>query len=89
VLAGALDDDRAAGLGRQPDEAFPEGQLDATDGFAIESDGGAEGQVVEVPPGQIHGAGIAVEALRDEIDDVAESLVEVVGPRDDLGDVGE
>jgi hypothetical protein len=89
VLAGVLRDDGPAGLGRQPDETFAEGQLDDADGFAIESDGSAEGQMAKIPSRQIDGARVAVETLRDEIDDVAERLVEVVGSRNDLGDVGQ
>jgi len=89
VLAGVLRDDRPAGLGRQTDETFPEGQLHDADGLAIESDGGAQGEVAEIPTGQIDRAGVAVETLRDEIDDVGERLVEVVGPRDDLSDIGQ
>jgi ClpP class serine protease len=89
VLAGALGDDRQAGLGRQSDETFAEGQLDDADGLAIESDGGAEGQMAEIPSRQIHGARVAVETLRNEIDDVAQRFVEVVGSRDDLSDVGQ
>jgi hypothetical protein len=89
VLAGVLGDDRLAGLGRQPDETFAEGQFDAADGLAVESDGGTEGQMAEIPSRQIDGARVAVETLCNEIDDVAQRLVEVVGSRNDLSDVGQ
>jgi len=89
VLAGVLRDDGAPGLGREPDETFAKGQLDDADGLAIESDGGAEGEMAKVPSRQIDGARVAVEALCNEIDDVAQRLVEVVGSRNDLSDVGQ
>jgi hypothetical protein len=89
VLAGVLRDDGPARLGREADEAFAERQLDSADGLAIESDGRAEGQMAKIPSRQIDGARVAVETLRDEIDDVAERFVEVVGSRNDLSDVGQ
>ena len=45
--------------------------------------------MAKVTSRQIDGAGVGVEALGDQIDDVAERLVEVVRSRDDLGDVGQ
>jgi hypothetical protein len=38
--------------------------------------------------GQIERAGVRVEPLGDQLDDVAEGLAEAVRPRNDLGDIG-
>jgi len=44
--------------------------------------------VTKICFGQVDRARVGVETLRDEINDVPERLVQVVRPRDDLGNVG-
>jgi hypothetical protein len=38
---------------------------------------------------QVDRADIRIETLRDVVDDVRQRLLEIVGPGDDLGDIGE
>ena len=89
MLARALDHDGLAQLGREPDEPLAERQRHAADGFRVQALGGGQRQVTQIDAGQIHRADVGVEPLGDEIDDVSQRLVEVVGARDDLGDVSE
>ncbi len=81
--------DGLAALRRHADEALAEGQPDVADGLGVEADRGAERQMTEIGVRQIERTDIRVEALGHEVDDVRQRLLEVVRPRDDLGDVSE
>jgi len=48
-----------------------------------------EHELLEVGAGQIDRAGVRIDALRDEFDDIVERLAKVMGVRDDPGDVGQ
>ena len=70
-----------------PCSAESEAQVHATDRLAAQADGGAQHEQREVGAREVERAHVRVEPLRDQVHDVREGLVEVVGPRDDLGDV--
>ena len=90
MLARVLDDDRLAALRCQPDESLSEAQFDPTHRFPVKSHRGTEPQAVQIRAGQqIDRTDVGVEALGHEVDDVAERLIQVVGARDDLGDIGQ
>src|SRR5439155_5958245 len=72
-----------------PDQAVAERELHATDRLAIETVGRRQRQTREIGLDQVDGARVRVEPLADEVDDVAECLVQIVRASDDLGDVRE
>jgi hypothetical protein len=63
-------------------------ERDLPNGFLMESNGRFESQIVEMGLGQVDGAHIGVQTLGDQFYDVAQSVVEAVRSRDDLGDIG-
>jgi hypothetical protein len=81
MLACALDDDRLSAFGRQTDETFAEAKLHATDRLLEQTHRGAEAEALEVGARQqVQGADVRVESLGHQVDDVAQRLVQVVGP---------
>jgi hypothetical protein len=73
-----LDRDRLAPLGRQPDEALADGELDLSHGADIQTDGRREHQLLALEVEGVDGAHVGVEALRHELGDVGERLLEIV-----------
>jgi hypothetical protein len=69
------------------DQPFTEGKTHLPHRTLVEADGGPEHQVLEIGLGQVDRADVGVQALGDEIDDVVQGLVQVVGTRDDSRDV--
>jgi len=88
VLRVVAHDGLAAQRG-EPDQALAERELHATDRLAIETVGRRQRQTREIGLDQVDGARVRVEPLADEVDDVAECLVQIVRARDDLGDIRE
>ena len=76
-----------APLGRVTDQPFSEGEGHLPHRVPVETDGRSEHQVLEIGLRQVDRADVGVQALGDEIDDVVQSLVQVVGARDDSRDV--
>jgi hypothetical protein len=58
-------------------------------GIRIQADRRLQREFVAARIGQIESTRVRVEALRDELDDVSEGLIETVRSRDDLGNIGQ
>jgi hypothetical protein len=89
VVLGVVADHGRTSQRRETDQPLAERELHAPDRLAVEAVGRGQGQTREVGLDQIDRAGVCVEPLADEIDHVAERLVQIVRARDDLGDVRE
>jgi hypothetical protein len=55
----------------------------------VQANGRFECELVGARIGQIERARIGIEALGDEVDDIAQGLPETVGSRNDLGNIGQ
>jgi hypothetical protein len=89
VLRRILDHERLALRRRQAHETLAHGNLHLAHRFLIAPGGGAEREPAEVRLDQVDRAGVRIETLGYEVDDVAEGLVQVVRARDDRCDIGE
>ncbi len=72
-----------------PDEALADRELHLADGALVEPHRGRERERCAIGAGQVDGADIGIEPLRDEVGDVVERLFEIVRTRDDAGDIGD
>jgi hypothetical protein len=89
VLLRPLEHQRFALRGRQAHEPFADGNLHLAHRFPIQADRGAESEPGEVGLDQKDRAGVRIETLGHELDDVAERLVQVVRARDYRRHIGE
>jgi hypothetical protein len=69
------------------DQALSKGEEHLSHRAPVEADGGSEQQVLEIGLRQVDRADVGVQALGDEIDDVVQGLAQVVGARDDSGNI--
>jgi hypothetical protein len=87
IEAGVLGRNRLAALGRQAHQALPEGNTHVAHGASLETDGGAQGQMLEVRISQVDRADIRFQPLDHQTDDIIERLLQIVRSGDNLGDV--
>jgi hypothetical protein len=57
-------------------------------GIRVEADRRFQREFAAGDIGQIERAGVRIEALGDEFDDISQGFTEAVRTRDDLGDIG-
>jgi hypothetical protein len=89
VALGVVAHDGRPQLRGEADQALAERELDAPDRLAVQAVGGREREQLEVGLDEVDRARVGVEPLADQVDDVAQRLVQIVRARDDLSDVGE